>query len=240
MPEAVVRVLADYQAQPAQIRQAIVSLYYLQYWQAVAMAGDHFLEKHLFNAGQRRELEDLVLLAAEKAGDRPRQLAYLRRRYLSNGYLDLLQRLKAVAGADWPAERERLLAEMSASGDTRQLAPLLAAEGDLDALGALLDTQDDPALMRLYEDPFLQERRAFVRDWYVRVLSRYLEEHFGRQSSVFIREQLEGLLQKGQQDLVLEIIHSLTTAFADRHTLPEELAEMFPRSKRPALFAWEK
>jgi len=235
MPEAVRRVLEDYTDRPARIKDAIVILYYLNYWQAVLVAGEYFLEKSLFNTGQRREIEDLLLLSAEKAKDLPRQKRYLRARYHETGNPDLIQRLKTITGAKWPAEQKRLVAELKTAGNTERLAPLLAAGNDLDALTLLIEEQTNISLLQQYEHLFWPERKNFVRDRYVTILSEYLADHFGRQASGYIREQLGGLVRKGQTDMVLEIIRALTLQFADRHTLPEELVELFPKSKRLAI-----
>lgn len=237
MPEAVRRVLEDYTEQPLRIKTAIVALYYLHAWPAVLMSGEFFLEKKLFNTGQRREIEDLALLAAEKMHDRELQLKYLRARYRENGFHDVLQRIKKVAGDKWPAEQKQLVTELQADGNTGRLAPLFAAENDLESLARLIEEQNDLALLRQYEHLFFAAHLNFVRDRYVDVLSAYLAEHFGRQASGFVREQLAGLLQQGQTALVLDIIRTLGLRFADRHTLPEELAELFPKSKRQSILA---
>lgn len=235
MPEAVQRVLEDYLERPARIKDALVTLYYLHWWNAVLIAGDYFLKKAGFNTGQRRELQDLLLLTAEKAKDQARQKRYLRARYRETGNPELVQRLKTIAGAKWPAEQKRLATELRASGDTDRLAPLLAAENDLDGLASLIVEKDNLTLLQQYEQLFLPENKNFVCDRYVTFLSEYLAEHFGRPASGYIREQLTGLLHKGQTDLVLEIIQALTLRFADRQTLPEELAELLPKSKRLAI-----
>lgn len=237
MPEAVPRVLEDYAERPARIKDAIVTLYYFHAWVAVLLTGEHFLEKKIFNTGQRREIEDILLLAAEKVNDQTRQMKYLRARYRESGHPEVLQHLKTLAAAKWPAERKRLVTELSSDGNTGRLAPLFASEGDLDALARLIEEKDDLALLRQYEHLFFTEQRRFIHDRYVDILSAHLAEHFGRPGSGFVREQLAGLLQQGQTELVLDIIRSLSLRFPDRHTLPEELAELFPKSKRQSILA---
>lgn len=240
MPEAVSRVLDDYTERPARVKEAVAELYYLHCWQAVFLAGEHFLNKEVFNAGQRREVEDMLLFAAEKTGDRARQIRYVRNRYSQTGHPEFFQRLKILAGADWPAERERLLSDLQASGNSDRLALLFAAEGNLDALENLLEKRLDFSLIRQYEHLFWPDRKNVVRDYYITLLSGYLSNHFGRQAAEHVREQLTGLLHKGQQELVIDIIRTLTTRFADRPSLPDELAELFPKSKRRAVLPiWE-
>ncbi|MBK9338689.1 MAG: hypothetical protein IPM98_20020 [Lewinellaceae bacterium] len=235
-PESAARVLQDYADRPAQAKEAVFTLYHLHYWEAALCCGEYFMEKNLFNTGQRREAEDILLAAAEKAGDRPRHTAYLRRRYRQYGHESVLERLKILAGPDWPEEQKRLLAELRAAGDTAKIAPLLAAEGDLDALATHLEQQHDLAVLRPFEHLFWPDRSAFVRDYYVGQLSAYLTEHFDKQAAEFARDQLVGLVRKGQPVLAKEIVNALVARFPDRQTLPEELAGIFPKTKRQPVF----
>lgn len=232
LPAAVVRVLEEYADRPALIRAAIVELYYLKHWTAAAQAAEHFLPKNIFSAGERRELDDLLLVLAEKTNDRPRLHRLLRSRFLQNGQFEFFKRLKNSAGEEWPAERDTLLEELGRRGDTQRLAAVLAAEGDHEALAGLLSASGSLPFLQQYEQVFLPDRRAFVLERYVAILSDYLQEHFGRPAASHVREALAKLLQKGEPALVADIIRSLTAAFPERHTLPEELADLFPKSRR--------
>lgn len=232
LPEAVTRVLQDYTELPAQAKDAILALYRFHYWEAALAAGEYFLEKKLLAVGQRREVEDALLAAAEKAGDRPRHAAYLRQRYRQYGHESILERLKILAGPDWPAERDRLLAELRDAGDFAKTAPLLAAEGDLDALAVLLKERRDLDALRQYEHLYWPVRTDFIRDCYLTELSAFLAEHFGKQASDYVREQLADLVRKGQILLAKEIVAALIARFPDRQTLPGELAAVFPKNKR--------
>jgi len=237
LPEATLRVLRDYSAWPGQVKDAIVALYRLHYWEAALIAGEYFLENNLLHAGQRREVEDILLAAAEKAGDRPRHSAYLRQRFRQYGHESVLQRLKALAGPEWPLESKLLLEELRKAGDTAKIAQLLAAEGDLGGLAEILKTRCDLESLRLYEHLFWPARIEFVREMYLDVLSAYLAEHFGKQASDHVRDQLAGLVRKGQVDLAKEIVGGLVGRFPDRTSLPAELAEMFPKHKRSPSFS---
>jgi len=236
LPEAVLRVLQEYTAWPTQVRDAIAALHRLHYWEAVLLVGEYFLEKNLFGPGQRRELEDMLLGAAEKAGDRLRHAAYLRQRYRQHGLDSVLQRLKTLAGPEWSEEAERLLGELRQDGDEVKIAQVLAAEGDLDGLAAVLQKRTDLNALRPYEHLFWAARPEFVRDMYLNALAEYLTEHFGKQASGHVREQLDGLVRKGQVELAKTIVAGLIGRFPDRTSLPGELAEIFPKPKRaPAL-----
>jgi hypothetical protein len=234
-PEAAVRVLEDYRERPAAIKDALVHLYYQRQWEAATAIAGRFLPEPLFNSAQRREIEDLLLLIAEKTADRPRQVDLLRRRFVQTGQAEVYQRLQAAAGEEWPAESARLIDDLRAQGDTARLAAVLAAEGRTAELAALLREGESFAQVQLYEDIFLAEDSAFVRERYSTALTEYLREHFGRQASAYVRDRLAGLLAKGQNQLVLDIMRELTARFEDRHTLPEELAELLPKSQRKAL-----
>ncbi|MBK8920033.1 MAG: hypothetical protein IPM81_00720 [Saprospirales bacterium] len=236
MPEAVVRVLRDYSERPAQIKEAIAALSQQQCWMAVMLAGEYFLDQNLFNTGQRREIEDLIMDAADKTADKTRQMTYLRLRYRQYGQTDTFARLKSLAGPEWPVEQRRLLIELQLAGDAAKLAPFLAAENQLDDLTHLLMERRDLALLRQYEDLLCRERKPFVFDFYFNILSDYLADHFGKPASGHVRATLSGLLHKGQSELAREIIGALIARFPDRHTLPEELAEIFPKTNKQQAF----
>ena len=155
---------------------------------------------------------------------------------------------EAVRGALYPmgphalAVREQKLREARCllQGGPKEEPVVLAAEGEKEELAQLLEKQNDIQQFQLYENLFLPEDREFVRNRYIGLLSGYLSQHFGRQASAFARQHLSGLLQKGEQELVIGIIRDLVARFADRPTLPEELAELFPKSKRKAILQPEK
>jgi hypothetical protein len=231
MPEAVVRTLQDYTEKPDMIKAVFLQLYYLRYWKAAAPTGDYFLGTDVFPANARREVEDILLYIAEQAGDKELQIKHLRRRFLQNGQTELVRKMKTLADDSWPLEFERLEAGLRDKGDLQKLAAAYAADGRLDELATLLETGPAFALLQQYEAFFLPERRDFVREQYVAHLSAYLQEHFGRPASVAIRENLLGLLKKGETELAIGIVRSLAERFGDRDSLLEELNELFPKAK---------
>lgn len=236
-PEAVVRVLEEYVVRPVVIRDCIVALAQARYSEAAFRAGEYFLPLVKFSLGQRRELEDTLLAIARNGGDPARQINLLWQRFLQSGNFDYYEELKKIAGKDWPVELKRRLADLGKRGDTRTTAIVLAAEGQKVELAQLLEKQPDLKHFQQYENLFLPEDKNFVCKQYVESLSTYLDEHFGRPASEYVREALSGLMQKGEQELVLDIIRALGVRYGDRPSLPEELAELFPKSKRKSLLA---
>ena len=87
---AVVRVLDDFQEQPELVKNAILSLYYLHYWEAVTSASEAFLKKEALSPAWRRELEDIMLFIAEQTGDTAVSYTHLR---AHETVLDLVCRL---------------------------------------------------------------------------------------------------------------------------------------------------
>lgn len=235
-PESIVRVLEDYLENPALLKDAIVFLHYAQHTEAVLAAGEYFLAKAAFTAGPRREIEDLLLLHVEKTGDQTRLLHYLRQRYRQNSHPDLYQRLKKTAGAEWPSVRAALLADMRQAGEMDRIATLLAAEHEWQVLMGLLESSGDMALFQRFEH---QLDPNFVRMHYLNLLTEYLRQHFGKPAAAFVREALGSLLRRGESALALRIVQELILRFADRPSLPEELAEMFPQNQRKQLFSSE-
>lgn len=235
MPQAAVRVLEDYLEKPEMIKAAFLQLYYLKHWEAAWLVGEHFLSKNIFQVGQSRELENVLLFIAEQTNDRPKQAVLLRQRFLISGSIEVFEKLKVAAEKRWPKEKEKLLKELRSKGDVAKMAALFFAEGELDKLAELLEKQGDLVMLQRYESAFLQDQKAFVKDRYVALLTQYLNEHFGAPAAQFIRMRLAELLQKGQEELAIQIIRALTAAFPDRISLPGELAELFPRSKRKSI-----
>lgn len=232
MPQAAVRVLDDYLEKPEMIKAAFLQLYYLHYWEAAAQVGEYFLNKNIFPVGQRRELENVLLFIAEQTEDLPRQTVLLRQRFLLSGSADVFEKLKIAAAENWPSERAHLLQELHDRGDIPKTAALLSSEGDLDKLAELIEDQGDLNMLQRYEHLFLPEKKDFVQARYSGFLTQYLEEHFGAPAAQHVRLRLSELVQKGETEMVINIIRQLKTHFPERISLPGELAELFPRSKR--------
>jgi hypothetical protein len=235
MPQAAVRVLDDYAEKPGEIKAAFLQLYYLRHWEAANLVGEHFLRKNTFLPGHNREIENVLLFIAEQNGDVKRQLALLQDRFLLSGSTDVFQKLKTVAGERWPAVREQILALLQTRGDTTKTALLLASENDWEALTDLIEQKGALPLLQQYETKLLAEKKAFVKAQYIRFLSQYLDEHYGAPAAQHVRLRLAELLHKGETELVIEIIRELTARFPERMSLPAELAELFPKSKRKAI-----
>lgn len=239
-PESVIRVLEEYVENPALLREAIDVLARTHQTEAAYRAGEFFLDKLIFSSGQRREIERILADIARESGDPERQIKLLWRRFLQSNNFDYFNEMKSIAGADWPAEIKQRLSELRKQGNDNITAVVLAAEGEKEELAQLLEKQDDIRQFQLYENLFLPEDREFVRNRYSALMTTYLREHFGRQSSAYVREHLSGLMQKGEPEMVAQIIRTLVSQFSDRPSLPEELAELFPKSKRKAILQPEK
>ncbi|MBC7774904.1 MAG: hypothetical protein H7246_05640 [Phycisphaerae bacterium] len=232
MPQAAVRVLEDYLEKPDMVKAAFLQLYYLRHWEAATLVGEYFLSKNIFPVGQSRELENVLLFIAEQTDDRARQTILLRQRFLLSGNTDVFEKLKIAAAKNWPKERDKLLAELRSKGDLPKTAALLASEGDLENLAELIESQGDLIMLQRYESAFLPEKKDFVQARYVAFLDQYLAEHFGAPAAQYVRLRLSELLQKGEEEMVMQIIRELTKRFPERISLPGELVELFPRSKR--------
>jgi len=244
MPQAAVRVLQDYADQPQVLRDAILQLYYLNHWPTAVLVAEYFLNApvqpelrtpNLRTSSFVREVEDVLLFIAEKTGDRDRQITYLRRRFRQSGNLDTFTRLKALFQEDWPSELRSLISELRLSGDLSKLAAILAAENEAESLAALVGETEHFALFQRHEALLLEWNKAFVRDRYAAHLTDYLREHFGPPASAQVRLHLVGLLRLGETELVHDLIQVLTEEFPDRLTLPGELKEIFPKSRKMAV-----
>lgn len=231
-PESTVRVLEDYVENPDAIKDSFLQLYYLKHWEAATQVGEYFLNKQLFNPGSTREIENVLLFIAEQQNDQARQIHWLRRRFLTTGHQELFDRLRIAAAELWPTIRQELIQELVQKGDTVKTASLLASENDLDQLAQLLETDGDLNLLQRYEQFFLPEQKPFVQKLYIALLSKYLTNHFGTPAAQHVRMRLAELLHKGETDMVIQIIRALSAEFPERLSLPGELAELFPKSRR--------
>ena len=176
-----------------------------------------------------------MLHAAQKTEDKPRQLRYLRQRYLEYGSEELFAQLKATAGAAWPDERDVLLQTLEEAQDTDKIALLLSKEEQGERLVELIKAKRDLTLLQQYEQSLLPAHSDFVRDFYLQTLSKHLEEHFGAQATQFVREQLANLPKKGHGALAREIIQSLITQYPDRKSLQDILNDLQPKKHQFAL-----
>lgn len=232
LPEGCTRVLEAYSAQPALIKAAFLQLYYLEHWQATTLVGEHFLEKNILEANSQREMEDVLLYIAEKTKDTTRQIKWLQHRFLLSGNVDLFRKLQNVASKKWPKVLKQVVKNLQNKSDIPKLASVFFLEDDPKSLAELIENQDNIALLQRYESTFIANDKAFVKRMYLHFLGRYLSEHFGAPAAQQVRLYLSELLHKGERDLAIDIIKALAQQFPERTSLPSELAELFPRSKR--------
>lgn len=235
MPEAVPKVLEDFLETPDLIRTAILQLYYLKHWEAVLQSGSYFLTKQIFSSKQRREVEDILIFVAEQSGDKAKQIDLFRQRFMRSGNFEAFRKLKAVAAKTWPKVCEKIVLELSARGEMNILAAALAADEQFDELAQLIKNEGTIAILQRYESNFYNGHSDFLRERYVTIFSKYLEDHFGAPAANYVRQRLAELNQNGQPELVLQIAKELLKRFPDRPSLPEELIELLPKSKRKLL-----
>ena len=176
-----------------------------------------------------------MLFVVEQTGDRVRQVDLLRQRFMKSGNFEAFRKLKEAAGKSWPKVREKMVEELAARGEINILAAALAVDGQLAELAQLIETEGTIALLQRYESYFFADESGFLRTQYVSLLSKYLDIHFGAPAATHIRQRLADLAQKGHPELVFLIAKDLLQRFPDRPSLPEELAELLPKSKRKFL-----
>lgn len=232
LPEGCIRVLEEYSSQAAQVKAAFLQLYYLKQWDAATLVGEHFLQNKVFDTSSQREIEDVLLFIAETTRDTTRQLKWTQHRFLLSGNIDTFGKLKNVAQKKWPKVLKQVVKTLQTKPDIPKLATVFFLEDDKVKLAELIENQDNIVLLQRYESSFLTDDKAFIKRMYLHFLGRYLTNHFGAPAAQQVRLYLSELLQKGERDLTIEIIKALGQQFPERTSLPSELAELFPRSKR--------
>lgn len=232
MEKAGIRVLEDFSKSAEDIRECLVELYYLDCHAAMILLAEHFLEKQIFHAGHRRELEDLLLLAAEKSQDKKRMLQLYKIRFARNGSFEMLKKMKETAGAKWEKEFQNLILDLKKTGDAQKVAAVLANSGDVDALASFLFSEKNLHLLQKYESKLLPDRRDELQNQYENLMSEYLSEHFGRPANLLLREILNELILKNEQRMAVDLIRVLVQKFPERQSLKEDLGEVFPKHRR--------
>jgi hypothetical protein len=232
LPGSVVRVLEDYTEVPERIRLAILELYYLEQWDTTIEAGQYFLKSGIFEGRYRQEMEDVLLIIAEKSGKNDLRIQLLKDRFLQTGRTDVFYKLKEAAGTGWDTIREELTQVLSEREAGQQLAFLHAAEGQLDELAHLIENEHSIPFLQRYEQYFFEQNPGFIVQQYIRLLSNYLDDHFGTPAAIYARQQLTELWQKGKSELAMRVAAQLVAAFPDRLYLAEELKELQPGRKR--------
>lgn len=232
LPGSVIRVLEDYTEVPERIRLALLELYYLEQWDTTIEAGQHFLKAGIFEGRYRQEMEDILLIIAEKSGKNDLRVQLLKERFLQTGRTDVYYKLREAAGAGWDTIRQELTQLLADKDAGQQLAFLHAAEGQLVELAALIEKEHSVPFLQRYEQYFFEENPGFIVQQYIRLLSDYLEDHFGTPAAIYVRQQLTELWQKGKPELAISVSGRLVAAFPDRLYLAEELKELQPGRKR--------
>lgn len=232
LPGSVIRVLEDYREEPGRIRLAILELYYLEQWDTTIEAGQYFLKSGIFEGRFRQEMEDILLIIAEKSGRNDLRIQLLKERFLQSGRTDVYYKLKEAAGAGWDTIRDELTRALPERAAVQQLAFLHAAEGQLDELAILIENEHSIPFLQRFEQYFFEQNPDFVVKLYLRLLSDYLENHFGTPAAIYARQQLTELWQKGRSELAIRVAAQLVATFPDRLYLAEELKELQPGRKR--------
>ncbi|MFM8484785.1 MAG: hypothetical protein ACKOCH_00500, partial [Bacteroidota bacterium] len=160
------------------------------------------------------------------------RIQLLKDRFLQTGRTDVFYKLKEAAGTGWDTIREELTQVLSEREAGQQLAFLHAAEGQLDELAHLIENEHSIPFLQRYEQYFFEQNPGFIVQQYIRLLSNYLDDHFGTPAAIYARQQLTELWQKGKSELAMRVAAQLVAAFPDRLYLAEELKELQPGRKR--------
>ncbi len=227
------RILQAHFAQADVIIEVLQMLARLPYAAALLPIGIALLEEETPSSRRQLDIENLLIETAEKAGQTEALAQLLRRRFCRQGDISTLTRLKQAGGANWPQERERLMADLRTQQAWDKLALLLAQEGEPEALADLLQECAALPLVQQYEHLFLPQQAEFICNMYLSALGHHLNTHFGRQAAEYARDHLAALVRKGHAPLASQIAQSLVERFPERLYLPEKLAEAFPLAHRP-------
>jgi len=234
-PRAVARVLKDYHEQTNLLYQVLLRLHDTGLNEAFAVSAEQALAAQHLLEWQKRDLEHKLYQLALQHNDTRYLEQYYHKKLMEKGQLEWYEKLKALHDGTVP-DLENLLLQLQKNGHIAATATVLAREARFDALADLLRKDEHWVLLHQHEAQLLSIRPHFIRTLYLDKLTRHLTEHLGRPASGFARERLGNLLHKGEKPLVLDLMRALAARFPERHTLPEELGELFPKSKLKDLF----
>jgi len=80
-------------------------------------------------------------------------------------------------------------------------------------------------LLMRYDVPLRKDARLVIDELYRSLLSQYLSNHLGRQTSVKVRSAIDHLRETRQFKLADELVMNFRAQYPERHSLMEELSE---------------
>ena len=118
------------------------------------------------------------------------------------------------------------------------LAAIYISEKQFDKFAALALQVQSLELLRRYGFDFWQYDTEGSLELHKKIIYEYLMSHLGRPPAQRIRQVLEAHLQRGGFDLANKLYQNFKRDFSERHSLKEELEEMFEEfEKKKALGA---
>ncbi len=204
--------------------QAIMQLYYTECWPSVALIVDRVLERLPLDVARRMELDRIRLYVAEQMHDTATQARLLQAYFMRHGRRETFEQVKNVAGSDWPAVYAQFLEGAKKLGNPARIAQLLLFGGENIIFQAWLQEQNNAELTVDFADALSDEVMVVLL---VPQFSNYLEEHFGRPGSEFVRDRLTALYRQKRFLPAKQIIARLIKAYPERVGLSETLNEIY-------------
>ncbi len=177
---------------------------------------------------ERKVLEKLLLEIALEENHKQDILVYARQCFLNNFDIKYFKTCKQHVKVGWNPFREQLLKSMEKAGYTLELRDALAKIYEIEKMPReLLDYITkirSLVLLKNYDQFLLPHFAEEVYQLYLDLLSNYLENHIGRQTSVKVKEILQHLNAIGEHKFTDRLIQNFRIEYASRHSLIEELA----------------
>jgi hypothetical protein len=232
LPEAMVRWMEESGQPVAELSQHIRFLQQEGYTDASAWTARHFLQHLEPGAPGRTALEDIVLASS----DREAATAILQHRYRRHPGPQHLGPLKESVSSDaWSAVRDGLLRHWVEVGKQDAWLDLMRQEGMQEALADALSGSSDLSVLLKYQDGVLPRYADVIADRYMCLIDQHLQQHFGLQGLSVVRRIVSGLLTGGHHELALTVVRRVVRRYPERVSIPDELAEMFPKVQQRAV-----
>jgi hypothetical protein len=183
-------------------------------------------------------IESLLLTIAEAESNRVDILDYAEKRFYKTLDLQYFEKIKTVGLS---ATKLKNILEILESQPLRlerrdALAAIYVSEKLFDKLTALTLQVQSLELLRRFGVDLWQHNTEGSLELHKKIIYEYLMSHLGRPPAQRIRQILEAHIQRGGYDLASRLRQDLTRDFPERHSLKEELTEMFEEfEKKKAL-----
>jgi hypothetical protein len=209
-----------------------MQLYHLGHYKEALACGTMISAEDDLSLLHKNTLGQLMLSCATKLGNTKLTLQLLQQRLVQSGNLDYYEEMKQASGATWDKRKAEFIRSLLKSKEFRLVAAIHMHEQNMGDLTDLVLLQNDFTLLHLIEKPLITHQAQVLKDIYVTLAKRHLDEHFGVPSAEFVRQHLFTLIKIGGADVARAVSVDLSNSYPDRTALHDAFGELFPKHRK--------